>query len=154
MSRDFVRPEVPDEEVKGKQVFLACVKVTVMSVSTKLVIGLPDLWLAIQRVSQYSNNFDKVVRILARLVRIWKLRKDDEIPTKENVGDPTANNIETAEKLLLLSAMPDTASALNDLRLVSLCPKKAGSLIVSCGRLGERSLSRLLGVPHLRRSGL
>ena len=45
--------------------------------------------------------------------------------------------------------MPDTASALNDLRLVSLCPKKAGSLIVSCGRLGERSLSRLLGVPHL-----
>ena len=68
-----------------------------MSVSTKLVIGLPDLWLAIQRVSQYSNNFDKVVRILARLVRIWKLRKDDEIPTKENVGDPTANNIETTE---------------------------------------------------------
>ena len=42
--------------------------------------------------------------------------------------------------------MPQTASAVFEQRLVSLIPEKEGSIIVTRGRIGEKSLSRLLGV--------
>ena len=48
-----------------------------------------------------------------------------------------------------MSAMPLTAQAFYENKLTSLCPKKEGQLIVTTGRLGEKSLSRLLGVSSL-----
>ena len=45
--------------------------------------------------------------------------------------------------------MPATASALIDSQLASLNPKKDGPLIVTCGRIGEKPLSKLLGLPYL-----
>ena len=149
VTRDFVRSEVPDDEVRGKQVFLACLRATVMSGVAKSAPTLPDLWLDIQQVIHYSNSFDKVLRILARLISIWSLKSLSETPTSENIGEPTSTKLVSAERLLLLSAMPDTASAVEELRLVSLNPEKSGKLIVTSGRIGEKSMSRLLGVPYL-----
>ena len=61
----------------------------------------------------------------------------------------SAANLESAEKLLLLSAMPETVTADEAGKLVSLKPEKAGAVIVTTGRIGEESLSRILGVPYL-----
>ena len=45
--------------------------------------------------------------------------------------------------------MVATASALIEGRLASLLPVRQGRLIVTTGRLGDKSMSRLLGVSHL-----
>ena len=69
--------------------------------------------------------------------------------TKDTLGDSSPDEIRAAERLLLLSAMPDTVTAAKAGRLTSLCPEKEGTIIVTRGRIGEKSLSRLLGVPYL-----
>ena len=61
------------------------------------------------------------------------------------LNPPKPSELETAERLVLLSAMPDTYTAYNEGELDSLIPKKEGSIIVTLGRLGERSLTALLG---------
>ena len=71
------------------------------------------------------------------------------VVTKDSLGDSTPEEIKAGERLLLLSAMPETAKAAKEGRLLSLCPEKEGNLIVTRGRIGEKSLSRLLGVPYL-----
>ena len=91
----------------------------------------------------------KVVKILARLVSMWGLRCKGITPTRDNIEEPSASNLETAEMLVLLSAMPDTFTAVKNLKLLSLCPKRSGCLIVTSGRVGESSLSRLLGIAAL-----
>ena len=148
ISRDFVRADVPDDEVRGKPAFLACLRAYAMT-SSALSSSLPDMWLAVQRVTQYSNSINKVIRILARLIKGWQMKSRREVPTVDNIGEPTANELESAERLLLLSAMPDTVNAEVDGKLASLCPEKDGNIVVTSGRIGEKSLSRLLGVPHL-----
>ena len=45
---------------------------------------------------------------------------------------------------MLISAMPETYTALSNGKLDSLLPKKNGLLVVTTGRIGEASLSRLL----------
>ena len=45
--------------------------------------------------------------------------------------------------------MADTAAAEREGKLASLCPERQGAIIVSKGRIGEKSLSRLLGVSSL-----
>ena len=65
------------------------------------------------------------------------------------VTPASPDKLQAAERLLLLSAMPETATAVLKQRLVSLAPEKEGNIIVTSGRIGERSLSRLLGVPYL-----
>ena len=69
--------------------------------------------------------------------------------TKESIGEPNATELEMAERLILLTAMPLTAQAYYENKLDSLCPKKDGQIIVTTGRVGEKSLSRLLGVSAL-----
>ena len=152
VSRDFVREEVPDDEVRGKTVsqpvFCAWLRATYMSSSVRDV-PLPDLWHAVLRTIQYSNNLDKVLRILAMVIVGWKMKSEGHPPTKKGVEVISAVNLEAAEKLLLLSAMPETVSAAQAGKLVSLNPEKAGAIIVTSGRIGEESLSRILGVPYL-----
>ena len=77
------------------------------------------------------------------------MKSKDEIPTVFYIGEPIASELETAERLLVLSAMPETVDAEEDGKLVSLCPQMDGNIVVTSGRIGEKSLSRLLGVPHL-----
>ena len=45
--------------------------------------------------------------------------------------------------------MLDTAQSLTEGKLASLLPVRRDGVIVTTGRLGERNLSRLLGVSHL-----
>ena len=45
--------------------------------------------------------------------------------------------------------MSESASAASAGKLVSLNPEKAGCIIVTSGRIGEDSMSRILGVPYL-----
>ena len=152
-SRDFIRAEIPDDEVRGKPVsqpvFLACMRATFMSSSSLTLSPLPDLWLAVMRVMKYSNNLSKVLRILAMVIAGWKLKSKGELLNRESVENISPFNLEAAEKLVLISAMPETATAAKEGKLVSLNPEKAGCLIVTRGRLGEESLSRILGVPYL-----
>ena len=90
-----------------------------------------------------------MIGILARLIKVWSLKSRGQALTSKSLGFSTPDELLAAERLLLLSAKPDTAAAFLDQKLVSLAPEKEGNLIVTRGRIGERSLSRLLGVPYL-----
>ena len=61
----------------------------------------------------------------------------------------TAEELLAAERLVLAHGMFDTAQALHEGKLDSLLPERLGPLIVTRGRLGERSLERILGVSYL-----
>ena len=54
-----------------------------------------------------------------------------------------------AERIILAHAMFETAQAYHEGKLLSLLPVRDGPLIVTQGRLGEKSLERLLGVSAL-----
>ena len=110
---------------------------------------LPALSLSVMGVINYSNSLGKVLRILAMVIAGWKLKSKGELPSRESIEIISPPNLEAAEKLVLISAMPETATAAKEGKLVSLNPEKAGCLIVTSGRLGEESLSRILGVPYL-----
>ena len=64
-------------------------------------------------------------------------------------SEPTGSEVDKAKTLLLAHAMIATAKALDEGKLASLLPAKKGLLIVTTGRLGERNMSRLLGVECL-----
>ena len=165
-TRDFISAEIPDDEVRGKPasqpVFLACMRAAFIKtpVTPACLRGafinspvspppLPDLWLAVMGVMNYSNSLGKVMRILARVIAGWKLRSNGEWPSRESIEAISPSNLEEAEKLVLISAMPETANAARAGKLVSLNTEKAGGLMVTRDRLGEESLSRILGVPYL-----
>ena len=63
--------------------------------------------------------------------------------------EPKKVELERAERLLLLNGVVQTREALNSGKLASLLPSMDGKLIVTRGRLGEKSLERLLGVKAL-----
>ena len=138
VNRTFVKTEVPEEELRTKKTNLfAAAKISLLSeVST---------WDAIFRVMQYSNSFKKVISILSRVIRGWKLDKVMEVVRKE----PVASELQLAERLVVLSAMPASYIALESGKLDSLMPQKEGLVLVTTGRIGEESLSRLLGVASL-----
>ena len=100
---------------------------------------------AVKRVTFYSNSLEKVKRILARVTRGWKQGKSIDVLKL----DPIALELLEAERLILFSSMPETYVALEKGRLDSLMPVRDGLIIVTTGRLGESSLSRLLGVASL-----
>ena len=155
ITREFARNEVPDDEVRqsGKPVLVACMRAFAVDIQAGNTADdqptPPLLWSAIMRVMNYSDSIVKVTGILARLVKGWSMKSKSQALSKETIGDSSPEEIRTAERLLLLSAMPDTATAAKAGRLTSLCPEKEGSIIVTRGRIGEKSLSRLLGVPYL-----
>lgn len=150
-----MRKELSADEICSQPTFLYCLRAWVMSSTTKTLktgttdVTQPDLWTAVERVSQYSNSLNKVLRILAMVIRGWKLKSRKENLTTEAVDNATAVDMEAAERLLLLSAMPETSSAQMEGRLTSLNPQKNGPNTVTSGRVGEKCLSKLLGVPFL-----
>ena len=111
----------------------------------------------IERLIHYSNSLNKVVRITARVMRTWKqsnlwseeLKITNPVALTAIAVEPSKTELDSAKQLLLLHAMVDTIEALNAKKLTSLLPKRDGQLIVTTGRLGERSMSRLLGMKNL-----
>ena len=75
--------------------------------------------------------------ILARLIKGWSLKSKSMLVTKDSLGDSTPEEIKAGERLLLLSAMPETAKAAKEGRLLSLCPEKEGNIIVTRVRIGD-----------------
>ena len=143
VSRSCVKEDLPEEEVRTrKAVVVAMMRGSVVKRDTS---KLPDLWKAVQRILNYSNNIVLVKRILARVVRCWKVTKTVDVVSP----DPTAEELIEAEQLLLVSAMVETATAYNQQKLTSLLPEREGMLIVTRGRLGEECLSAHLGVSSL-----
>ena len=116
------------EEVRTKKT----VVISLMRSSVQKDI-FPDLWNAVERVLNYSNSIVMVKNILARMIRCWKGTKD----VKTVSLDPTAEELVQAERMLQVSAMPQTAAAFLAGKLVSLMPVKEGQIIVTRGRLGE-----------------
>ena len=161
VSRDFIDDiAIPEDEVRVKKTFFSHLRVTVLECCHMKAHPLaadqlndahntPDLWAAVQRVLLYSNSIAKVKRILAWVIKGWKMKAASKTLTVDTIGETEANHLEQAEQLILLSAMPLTAAALYEEKLDSLCPQKEGHIITTTGRLGEKSLSRLLGVASL-----
>ena len=161
VSRDFIDDiAIPEDEVRVKKTFFSHLRVTVLECCHMKAHPLaadqlndahntPDLWAAVQRVLLYSNSIAKVKRILAWVIKGWKMKSASKTLTVDTIGETEANHLEQAEQLILLSAMPLTAAALYEEKLDSLCPQKEGHIITTTGRLGEKSLSRLLGVASL-----
>ena len=89
-----------------------------------------------------------MLRIIATVVSGAR-KKENLLPSDLKLENVRPKDLEFAEKLLLLTAMPETLEAYDKQRLVSLNPQMLGNLVVSTGRIGEKSMSRLLGVPHL-----
>ena len=142
VSREFVGDQLPDEEVRTrKAVIVASLRASVKSGDTQV----PDLWLAVGMILNYSNDIVKVKRILARVIRVWKNSTD----VTAAYADPEAEELIEAERLLQVSGMVETATAYNDGKLDSLMPERQGMLIVTRGRLGEECLSAHLGVSTL-----
>ena len=143
VSREFISDQLPQEEIRTRKAAIFAMLRT--SVIEGPLSDFPDLWQAIQRVLNYSNNIVKVKNILARVIKGWKSSK----AVKAVSADLVKGEIIEAERLLLVSAMVDTATAYHDQKLDSLMPEKQGMLIVTKGRLGEECLSAHLGVSSL-----
>jgi len=114
-------------------------------------------WSVLEGILSYSISLVKVKRILARYIRgvSSSFRKSgslviDNPEAYELIAcEPTRDELQRAEKLILLHGIPQTKEALNAGKLDSLLPSREGRLIVTRGRLGEKSLELLLGVKSL-----
>ena len=155
ISRDFVAVDIPDDEIRARKTFSSFLRASILSVQvsqydfTVEKSELPKVWVNILNTLYYSNSMMKVKRILARLIKGWSMKANNQVLNHDTIGSPTADELLTAERLILLTAMPSTSQAFYDGKLDSLCPKKEGQIIVTTGRFGEQSLSRLLGVSSL-----
>ena len=65
----------------------------------------PALYSAIEEVLVYSNSLKKVVRIIARIMKKWELSKAGIDVSKDALGEPSAADLEAAERIVLLSVM-------------------------------------------------
>ena len=151
VSRDFLPEDVPEEEIRTRGTYSFLLRAYIHQVSATDVSfpTPPVLWTAVERVLFYSNSFEKVRRILARCIKGWSFKALGTLLTSATIGEPIASELEQAERLMLLAAMHHTAKALHENQLESLYPKKDGKIFVTTCRLGEKSLSRLLGVSSL-----
>ena len=145
VSREFLKNKIdlPDQELRSKNLnIFAAVKA---SSNLKVCSEMPKLWKTITDILLYTDSLNKVLNILCRVIRGYKSGTSIENISK----DPVASELQQAEKLVLLSAMPLTYQAFEQGKLESLMAYKKGSIIVTTGRFGEKSLSALLGVSHL-----
>ena len=102
----------------------------------------------IEELLFYSNDIKKVIRIIARYIRGLEAGfRKSQVMTMDNVvaynliaPDPKCRELETAERLLLLHGMVHTQGALAAGKLASLLPCRDGKIIVTTGRLGEKSM--------------
>ena len=143
--RDFVRQSPPEDEVKSWRSVLrvATVKIQV----GVLDIKLPRVFGVIQEILCYNNNLESRKRVIARVINGWKAEQSSLNVEISKELSPEA--LKAAEQLILVSAMVHTATAMEEGRLTSLMPMRKGKLIVTRGRLGERSLDPIFGVTEL-----
>ena len=147
VTRDFVPEEIPDNEMRHKPVaFSGAVRAGVE--------GAGIVTEVIENLTHYSNSMIKVQRILARVIRGWGIRDWGlEITNPKALtkiaAEPTTEELKRARKVLLAHGMIATSQALEEGRLASLLPVWQGMLVVTCGRLGEKNMNRLLGVSNL-----
>ena len=155
VSCDFAPEDLPDDEyrVRDKLVFSAAMRVNFCHSST-----YPDNpWKVVEELLHYSNIIKKIIRIIARYLRGLEsgLRKNTNMTIDNPVAytiiaaEPKKHELDTAERLVLLHAMIFTQEAWTAGKLASLLPSRERRLIVTKGRLGEKSLERILGVAAL-----
>ena len=155
VSPNYSPDDIPEAEykVRNKIVFSAAARFNF--VNSKVYPNNP--WTAVDELLYYSDSLGKIKRILARYIRGLdsNLRKSGKL----NIGnheayeliaeEPSRCELNKAERLLLLHAMPYTKDALDSGKLDSLLPFREGRIIVTRGRLGEQPLEKLLGVNSL-----
>ena len=137
ITRSFVKVDIPVNELTTKKANLFA--------SSKVSTNVESMLVAVNKALMYSNSLKKVMNLLARVSRAWKLGKSKEIVSQ----DPVAAELLEVERLVLFSAMADTYAALDKGKLDSLMPQMDGLIVVTTGRIGEKSLSRLLGIAAL-----
>ena len=143
--RDFVRTSLPSQEVKNIMSYLRVAVVQARLTENKE--KLPKVFKEIDEVLQFSNCLESRKRVLARIINAWKADSPKKLDMLR--AEPGAEDLKRAELLILVHGMIDTAEAFDKGQLSSLMPFKKGRLIVTRGRLGERSLEPILGVPDL-----
>ena len=106
VSREFIDDiAIPEDEVRMKKTFFSHLRITVLECCHMKahpldpeqlgdVLNSPDLWAAVQRVLLYSNSFAKVKRILALVIKGWKMKAADETLTADTIGDAEAIHLE------------------------------------------------------------
>ena len=151
----YTPEEIPESEykVRNKLAYTASARVTFCfsGIYTK------NPWTAIEELLHYSDKIDKVKNILARYLRglcsdlqkSEKLKIDNPAAYELIATEPSRTELQKAERMLLLHGMPHTKEALDNGKLDSLLPLYDGRIIVTRGRLNEKSLDKLLGVSSL-----
>ena len=72
---------------------------------------MPDLWKAVQRIMNYSNDMVKVKRIMARVIRCWKLSKSkDSLSTSSQTSVSLSTYSQTPVPLSTSSQTSDSLS--------------------------------------------
>ena len=144
ITKEKTECDVPEIELRSKRMNVFASTTVPQGLSS----SLQDI---IKNSLNYSDSFVKVQSILARIIRGSILEKNHDFVNerefvKEQVSEPlTPDLLNAAERLMLFYAMPETQTAFDEGKLDSLLAKTEKSLIVTTGRLGENSLSRLLG---------
>ena len=149
-----MRTKLPDNEIRFRDLnfFASAARANFCFADPSLECSNP--FMIVEKVANYSNSLRKVHRILSRVFRGWKtdnmdLKITNPIALTKLAAEPIQTEIEQVTEMLLLHAMPDTVEAYNAGKLTSLLPVRKGKVIVTTGRIGEKCLSRLLGVSSL-----
>ena len=108
-------------------------------------LNLPLTHKVLTSVLEYSNSLQSRKRVIALILRGWKLGKTIEVLS----APPSAEELVHAERIILAHGMLETSQAYHEGKLSSLLPERQGPLIVTRGRLGEAGLERILGVSAL-----
>ena len=150
VTREFVRVPVPDEERRlPAQLLTAAFRGVVLDKSrtkfSTITSVLPVTHQVIGTVLDQNNSIESRKRVIALVIRGWNHGKTVQVLSSQ----PTADELVRSERMILAHAMLDTADAFLRGELTSLLPEREGPLIVTRGRLGEKSLERLLGVSAL-----
>jgi hypothetical protein len=149
VTRDFVRTDIPDEERRQPgQVATAAFRAIVVKQKTVDIdpsLILPLLHQTLTELLWKNNSLESRKRVVALILRGWACGRSSVVTS----APPTSSELVSAERIILATGMFDTAGAYHKGQLASLLPERQGPLIVTRGRLGERSLERLLGVSAL-----
>ena len=141
--------EIPDVEKRQPgQAATAAFRVIVMKQRTEVSEPsslLPSLHKILSDILWMNNSLESRKRVIALVLRGWAFGRSSVVLS----APPTSSELIRAERVILAYAMFDTAAAFHKGKLASLLPERDGPLIVTRGRLGEKSLERLLGVAAL-----
>ena len=149
VTRDFVKKNLPEEEMKSPH---GIARLAAVQVEHGETARMPKLFVSIQDILWRSNSLESRKRVLARVIIGWKSVKVDATRDKKLEVlsvDLGPDDLKLAEELILVHGMIDTATAFEEGKLASLLPLRKGKLIVTRGRLGERSLNPIFGVSSL-----